>query len=137
MLSQAKKHDPSGVYYEADIRDINKFKGPFGGIFASGCLYHLTKTEFIEFLSSVKEILSDQGILYINMKIGTGNEIKRTPGRDYPGGVKARASLTGPRYYQYYSHEELLSSFSAYSVIKWRNMEVQHEGVHEYWLQHL
>ena len=70
------------------------------------------------------------------MKIGTGNELKNTPGKDYPGGVETRTSLKGPRYYEFYTHEELLDSFSEYSVVKWRNMEVQREGVHEYWLQY-
>lgn len=136
MIDQARRLDPNGDYQDLDIRYIKNLGGSFDGIYASGCLYHINRTEFDEFLSSVKEVLSDRGILYLNMKIGTGNEIKRTPGKDYPGGVEARTSLEGPRYYEYYKHEELLGFFSEYSVLKWRNIEVQHEGVHEYWLQY-
>ena len=135
MLDQAKKNDPDGEYKNLDIRFINELVGTFDGIYASGCLYHITRSEFVDFLSAASLIMSD-GVLYLNMKIGIGNEIKSTPGIDYHGGVKARTSLEGPRYYEYYTHEELLSSFSEYSIVKWRKMEVQREGVHEYWLQH-
>lgn len=135
MLAQAKRHDPTGVYQNLDIRAINNLAGPFDGIYASGCLYHITRPEFSDFLSAALLIMADRGILYLNMKIGTGNEIKTIPGKDYPGGSEARTSLEGPRYYEYYSHEELLGFFSNYSVILWRNMKVQREGVHEYWLQ--
>jgi SAM-dependent methyltransferase len=135
MLVQAKKNDPDGVYKNLDIREIKTLTGPFDGIYASGCLYHITRSEFIEFLSSVSSIMSDQGVLYLNMKIGTGNEIKNVPGKNYPGGIEAQTSLTGPRYYEYYTHEELLGFFTDYKVIKWRKLEVQLEGVNEYWLQ--
>ena len=137
MLAQAKMHDPTGIYMKLDIRSISDLDGPFDGIYASGCLYHITRSEFSDFLSAAPAIMSDHGILYLNMKMGAGNEIKTIPGKQYPGGSEARTSLEGPRYYEYYSHEELLRLFSKYSVVRWRNMEVQREGVHEYWLQKL
>lgn len=135
MLSLAKANDPAGIYIHLDIRSIKKLPGKFDGVYASGCLYHLTRPEFIEFLSDAPSIMSDRGILYLNMKLGTGNEMKTIPGNNYPGGSMSQTMLSGPRYYEYYSHEELLESFSGYSVIRWRNMEVQKEGVHEYWLK--
>ena len=135
MLTQAKKYDPQGVYQHLDIRAIRNLSGPFDGIYASGCLYHITRSEFVDFLKAATTIMSDQGVLYLNMKIGNGNEIKTNPGKAYPGGAEARSLLKGPRYYEYYSHEELSGFFADYTVLKWRNMEVQKEGVHEYWLQ--
>jgi SAM-dependent methyltransferase len=135
MLSLAKTNDPAGIYKNFDIRSIKEFSGKFDGIYASGCLYYLTRPEFVEFLSDAPSVMSDQGILYLNMKLGTGNEMKALPGKDYPGGAMSQTMLKGPRYYEYYSHEELLEFFSSYSVIRWRNMEVQKEGVHEYWLR--
>ena len=113
MLAQAKKLDPNGDYQNLDIRYIRDLVGPFDGIYASGCLYHITRSEFTDFLTAATMILYDQGILYLNMKIGTGNEIKNTPGKDYPGGVEARNSLEGPRYYEYYTHDELLGFFQS------------------------
>ena len=135
MLSLAKTHDAAGIYKNFDIRSIKEFHGIFDGVYASGCLYHLTRPEFIEFLLDAPSVMSDQGILYLNMKLGTGNEMKALPGQDYPGGSTAQTALKGPRYYEYYSHKELLELFAGYSVIRWRNMEVQKEGVHEYWLR--
>ncbi|MFC1534057.1 class I SAM-dependent methyltransferase [Thermodesulfobacteriota bacterium] len=137
MLAQAKKHDPTGIYRNLDIRSISDLDGSFDSVYASGCLYHIIRSEFSDFLSTAPLMMSDRGILYLNMKIGTGNEIKAIPGKNYPGDSVARKSLEGPRYYEYYLHEELLGLFSGYSVIRWRNMEVQREGVHEYWLQNV
>ena len=137
MLVQARKYDPEGTYQHFDLRAINELTGPFDGIYASGCLYHIARIEFADFLKAASNIMSDQGVLYLNMKIGKGNELKTNPGKDYPGGAEARSSLKGPRYYEYYTHEELLGFFSDYTVLRWRNMEVQKEGVYEYWLKKL
>jgi len=113
MLALAKINDPAGIYKHLDIRSIKKLHSKFDGVYASGCLYHLTRSEFSDFLSNAPLVMSDQGILYLNMKLGTGNEMKAMPGKGYPGGSVSKTLLTGPRYYEYYSHEELLELFSA------------------------
>jgi hypothetical protein len=103
-------------------------------IHASGCLYHVTRAEFETFLQEVTAVLNSQGVLYMNMKLGTGEEVRSVPSSAYPGGLEARQALVGDRYYCYYSHEELLSSFDKFRVLRWREMSVQQEGVNEYWL---
>lgn len=135
MLREAKAFDSSGEYVLADIRDLSAMPGSFDGVFANGCLYHLTRHEFVTFLADARHKLNTDGVLYVSMKLGSGSEMKSAPGTAYPGGEAARAALVGPRFYQYYQHTELLSLFDEYELIEWKSLAVQREGVNEYWLR--
>jgi cyclopropane fatty-acyl-phospholipid synthase-like methyltransferase len=135
MLREARSYDPGGEYVLADMRDIADIPGDFDGIFANGCLYHLTTQELVSFLSDVRKKLTPRGVLYVSMKLGTGSEMKSLPGTAYPGGEPSRAALVGPRFYQYYQHDELMSLFSAFELVKWQPLTAQKEGVNEYWLR--
>ena len=117
------------------MRAISDVPGDFDGIFANGCLYHLTKQELVSFLLDVQQKLTPCGILYVSMKLGSGSEIKSVPGTEYPGGEMSRTTLAGPRFYQYYQHDELLSLFSAFELVEWKPLTAQREGVNEYWLR--
>lgn len=117
MLKIAKAEDPGGSYLLMDLRDIAASEGPYDGIFASGCLYHLTKPEFVQCLQSCRAQLSSAGVLYLNMKEGQGERFEEKLGPRYPGGVEARQRLQGKRFYAYYDREELLSCFQGFEML--------------------
>ena len=133
MLNEAIRNDPSGDYKLLDLRNIDKLKAQFDGIWASGCLYHLTKNEFSNFLKKAKTVLREDGILYLNMKEGSGDEYLDEPkSKRYPGGIKSKKLLTGTRYYSYYSHEELITYLSGYEIVKERRLKFAEKGF-EFW----
>jgi 2-polyprenyl-3-methyl-5-hydroxy-6-metoxy-1,4-benzoquinol methylase len=106
MLKIAKELDPEGHYSVLDLRELGKCSGPYDGIFASGCLYHLIKQEFAKCIGSCRTQLSPKGVLYLNMKKGYGERFEEQPGPRYPGGIKARERLGGKRFYAYYHRDE-------------------------------
>jgi 2-polyprenyl-3-methyl-5-hydroxy-6-metoxy-1,4-benzoquinol methylase len=133
MLNEAIKNDPLGTYKLFDLRNIDKLKAQFDGIWASGCLYHLTKNEFSNFLKKAKTVLREDGILYLNMKEGSGDEYLDEPkSSQYPGGIKSKKLLTGTRFYSYYSHEELITYLNGYEIVKERRLKYAEKGF-EFW----
>lgn len=112
MLNEAIKEDPCGDYFLYDIRNIRKLNKIYDGIWASGCLYHLSKEEFSDFIFHSFSILKNNGILYLNMKEGVGSKFLNKPkSKEYPGGKKAKKLLVGKRYYSFYSHDDPLIYF--------------------------
>ena len=136
MLNEARRHDPQGEYISMDLRSITQLKEKFGGIVATGCLYHLSESEFERCISDIASILMRDGVFYLSMKTGSGAETKSTPGKGYPGGEEAKDKLSGPRFYQYYSPEQLIAFLKPeFDVLDWRNKEAQKEGVVEFWVR--
>ncbi len=135
MLEIASTRADAGKFWQMDLRDINTIETLYGGVFASGCLYHLSPDEFVQFVSDTAHILIPNGVFYLNMKIGEGVEMRRVPTDNYPGGAEAQARLQGDRYYAYYSEPELTEILSrAFEVRSKRTMEPHTEEVLEYWL---
>lgn len=134
MLAIAKSLDASGEYRKLDMRDIRSLAGNYDGVFASGCLYHLTKAEFTACLGDIACLLKRRGILYLNLKEGQGEGFRDKPGRKYPGGQKARATLKGERFYAYYRPQEMRSLFGNFAILSERKLR-HPERVREFWLQ--
>ena len=134
MLNEAIKEDPNGNYFLYDIRNIININKTYDGIWASGCLYHLSNNEFNNFIMDSLSILKKSGILYLNMKEGKGSEfIDKPKSNEYPGGIESKILLTGKRYYSYYSHDELLLYFSKYKILYERELKYTEKGF-EFWL---
>src|SRR4051812_20131607 len=73
MLALARAADPQGTYIRADLREARSIgSGLFDGIWACACLYHLTKSEFRSCLKSFQQMLHPGGVLFLNLKLGTG-----------------------------------------------------------------
>ncbi len=134
MLKIAIAEDPKGSYALLDLRDINRCAGPYDGIFASGCLYHLTKQEFAQCVQSCRALLSSAGVLYLNMKEGQGERFEDKPGPQYPGGAEARARLQGKRFYAYYQREELLSALQDFETLHEQRL-IPGDGGFEFWVR--
>lgn len=134
MLKIAMAEDPGGRYVLLDLREIYKSEGTYDGIYASGCLYHLTKPEFIACVKSCRALLSSEGVFYLNMKEGEGEKFEEKPGPRYPGGAEARERLQGKRFYAYYDREELLSAFEGFEIVHEQKL-VPGDGGFEFWLR--
>jgi cyclopropane fatty-acyl-phospholipid synthase-like methyltransferase len=132
MLKIAMAEDPKGSYVLMDLRDIDRCAGPYNGIFASGCFYHLTKPEFARCVRSCRALLSPAGVFYLNMKQGHGERFEDKPGPRYPGGAEARERLQGKRFYAYYQREELLSVLQDFEILREQPL-IPGDGGFEFW----
>jgi SAM-dependent methyltransferase len=134
MLKIATAQDPEGNYSLLDLREIRNCGAPYDGIFASGCLYHLTKPEFAQCVESCCAMLSPGGVFYLNMKEGQGERFEDKPGPRYPGGDEARTRLQGKRFYAYYQREELLLALQGFDILHQRKL-IPGDGGFEFWLR--
>jgi len=134
MLEIAKRFDPKGDYRLLDFRDIKRLGASYDGIWASGCLYHLTKPEFARCIVDCRSLLSVDGIFYLTMKEGAGERFEKQPGPRYPGGVEARERLRGKRFYAYYGRDELIELLAGFDVLHEQRV-IPSEGGFELWLR--
>lgn len=135
MLMLARSRDPHGDYVTLDLRDMGRLPAGFDGIWASGCLYHLTKAEFVDCIATCHALLADGGVLYVSMKEGQGERFEEpTLGHRYPGGDAARMLLRGTRFYAYYRREELLDALAGFDLLHEQRVEPG-EGAFEFWLR--
>jgi SAM-dependent methyltransferase len=134
MLRIARAQDPKGSYLLMDLRDMDRLAGGYDGVFASGCLYHLTKTEFARWLESCRTLLSSAGLFYLNMKEGQGERFEEKPGPRYPGGEEARLRLQGKRFYAYYQREELVAALRGFEILHEQKL-IPGDGGFEFWLR--
>jgi SAM-dependent methyltransferase len=135
MLALARAADPAGRYRQLDLRRMNELEGSYHGIFASGCLYHVTKPDFAQCVGQCHRLLEPNGIFYLVMKLGEGEEMKERPGMGYPGGAAAQERLQGARYYAYYRRDELLDYLSPYfAIVREHRFQFEHPGI-ELWLR--
>lgn len=132
MLKIAKSNDPEGEYFQLDLRKMDQCKEPFDGIFASGCLYHLTKQEFTRCVDCCWALLSPAGVFYLNMKEGRGERFEDKPGPRYPGGAEAQRRLQGKRFYAYYQQDELVGALRAFEILHEQRL-IPGDGGFEFW----
>lgn len=134
MLSIAKSLDGTGEYRKLDLRNVGLLATHFDGVYASGCLYHLKKAELRSCLHDIRRLLKRHGVLYVNLKVGHGEGFRKKPGRNYPGGKRARVALKGERFYAYYTLPEMRLLFTGFKLLRERKLR-HPERVHEFWLR--
>ena len=136
MLAIARASDPEGTYLRADLREAQSVDQNFDGIWACACLYHLTKPEFRTCLQSFHQMLNPDGILFLNLKLGTGERFIDIPRDGYPGGEASKEKLTGSRFYAFYTREELSGYFTDFVIEKERrDLLKEGDGAMEFWLR--
>lgn len=134
MLAIARQKDPQGDYRSLDFRDIASLEGPYDGIWASGCLYHLAKPEFARCVDDCHALLARGGVFYLTMKEGDGEHFEEQPGPRYPGGTEAQTRLRGKRFYAYYRRDELVDLLVGFELLHEQRVEPS-EGGFELWLR--
>lgn len=75
MIKLAKKEFTDIDFKVMDISDLDFEVNTFDGIWASASLLHIPKNNIKLILKKIKEILVNNGILYISLKEGIGSEI--------------------------------------------------------------
>lgn len=96
MIEIARRESVKSVFQVMDILELNFEKDTFDGIWSSASLLHVPKIKMKFVLKKLKEILVDNGVLYISLKQGEGSEIFID---NRYGGVE--------KYYVYYHTEEI------------------------------
>ena len=113
-----------------------RLKENFDGIWSCACLYHLTKAEFRVCLESFHRILNPGGMVFVNLKLGTGERFIETPRDGYPGGAAAREKLGGDRFYSFYTRDELSGYFAPFTIERERrDLLKEGDGAMEFWLR--
>lgn len=135
MLQIARSRVDAGSLWQMDLRELGSLQQCYAGIFASGCLYHLMPEEFIQFVADAADRLTEQGVFYLNMKLGQGMEMRHTPKPNYPGGATAQRLLQGDRFYAYYNEAQLEEILLGRFNLQMKRMLAPHpEPVVEYFL---
>lgn len=136
MLARARADDPSGTYLQLDFRAADTLAASFDGIWACACLYHLNKPEFRACLAAFRRRLAPGGLLFLNLKLGSGEEWLEVPREGYFGGEDSKRKLTGPRFFAYYRRGELDDYFRGFAVeLERRNNVREGEGAMEFFLR--
>lgn len=87
MIKEARKRT-GGVFMESDIRDIS-YRKKYDGIYCESLLTHLSKKDAKSVLQKFFNILNNNGILYLAVKIGKQ-------------GIYVSDDIGGKRYYMVY-----------------------------------
>jgi len=101
MLTEAKSFYPGGRFCHMDMRRLAFADGFFGGIWMSGCIYHVPKAGAKSVVEEFARALKLDGVLAVNFKLGTGEGLEQNP-RSFAG---------FPRYFAYYGKEEMRELF--------------------------
>lgn len=137
MLDIARKEDPGGTYHQHDLRNLRTL-GHYDGIWACACLYHLSKSEFLECLDAIWDCLKPGGVFFCNLKIGEGEQFIDRPRTGYPGGEEAQKKLSGRRFYSFYELSELEAYFERFQLLKKRkDILKEGKGAMEFWMKKL
>ena len=96
LLDLACQRVPKATFQKQDLRTFHFPRESFNGIWANASLHHLDRKDVRDVLKTFFTILKRQGILYILVKKGTGEE-----------DVVESISSGLPRHYIYYSETEV------------------------------
>lgn len=99
MLKLAKKIAPKAKFLKMDLRFIDFKDQTFDGVWASASLLHIPKNEITGVIVRINKILKQNGILFVALKKGTGENFVTNMGEGNLPGAK--------RYFAYYSPEEI------------------------------
>ena len=102
MLEEAKSLHSNGDFRKMDMRRLLFDDSSFDGIWASGSIYHVTKSEARKVIREFRRVLKVDGVVAVNFKLGSGEGMEATP-KSYSG---------SPRYFAYYTRHEMRNMFS-------------------------
>ena len=104
MLREARTLNPKGDFREADMRKLPFDNYFFDGLWSSGSIYHVTKTDAKKVIKEFRRVLKPEGVAAINFKLGQGEGMEANP-KSYSG---------SPRYFAYYTKAEIKDLFSSF-----------------------
>ncbi len=83
LLKIAKERNPNAVFLNKLVQELDLTLGEFDGFWASAVLLHIPKDEMVDILKCISIVLKDNGIGFITMKKGRGEEVDEKTGRHY------------------------------------------------------
>jgi ubiquinone/menaquinone biosynthesis C-methylase UbiE len=101
MLAQAWKYHPEGDIRKMDFRELEFPDAHFHGIWSSGSVYHVPKSEVGQVIAEYARVLRPGGIVAINFKLGSGEGMEQEP----------KSHRGAARYFAYYATEKMEGLF--------------------------
>ena len=74
MIELAKKNNPTAIFKVMDSRQINKLQTKYDGIICGFCLPYLSQADSYKLIFDVKNLLNDNGLLYLSFVEGDPNK---------------------------------------------------------------
>lgn len=128
LLTYAREHaDKHATFVKMDLRTIN-LPTSFDGIWACASLLHLTRDEFLPVIRNFHHMLAPNGVLFILMKEGTGEQL-----------VTSGTIEKDTRFFTYYMSEEIKgllegAGFKMIDQYTWDQKDRNAERPHETWI---
>jgi len=107
MLREARKLFPRGSYVLMDFRSPAFPGAVFDGVWSSGAICHIPKRELPATLEAIRSTIAPAGVFSFNFKVGKGEGVEARP----------RSFGSGPRYFAYYSVEEMTAHLEGFTVV--------------------
>jgi len=104
MLKEAKSLYPNGDFRKMDMRKLLFDADFFDGIWASGSIYHVAKSDMGKVIKEFRRVSRIDGVVALGFKLGIGEGMEANP-KSYSG---------APRYFAYYTRNEMKESFSVF-----------------------
>ncbi len=101
MLEESRGLYPDGDFRKMDMQDMSFADSFFDGIWSSGSIYHVPKLHIDDVVREFGRVLKPEGVIAVNFKLGEGEGMESSP-RSYSG---------APRYFAYYTEDEMRSLF--------------------------
>lgn len=70
MIELAKKNNPTAIFEVMDSREIDKLQTKYDGIICGFCLPYLSHSDSYKLIFDVKNLLNDNGLLYLSFVEG-------------------------------------------------------------------
>jgi SAM-dependent methyltransferase len=129
MIVEARVYYPAGYYCIMDMCALDFKRGCFDGIWSSGSIYHVPKSNINGVVDGFKRVLKKNGIVAVNFKHGRGEGLEENP-RSYKG---------SPRFFAYYTENEITDIFSRTGFRKIGSCsypeDVFGDGIHQMWFR--
>jgi ubiquinone/menaquinone biosynthesis C-methylase UbiE len=110
MLKEARAYYPDCEYRNMDMRSLLFDDSFFDGIWVSGSVYHVAKSDVRGVIDEFAKALKPDGVVAVNFKLGKGEGLEENP-KSYSG---------SPRYFAYYTEQEMKDMFegSGFQVLE-------------------
>jgi ubiquinone/menaquinone biosynthesis C-methylase UbiE len=129
MLAEAKTLYPDGDFRRMDMRRLLFNDKSFDGIWASGSIYHATKLDARKVIKEFRRVLTMSGVVAVSFKLGRGEGMEANP-KSYSG---------SPRYFAYYTRDEMKDLFSSFGFAELESCtypeEIFGDNIQQMWFQ--
>ena len=101
MIKEAEEKVPNGKFVVEDMRNLSFDDNSYDGIWCCASLIHIPKESAVDVLKKFKATLKDNGILYLAVIEGEGEEMVEFP-----------QSKNMPRFFAFYKQPEIEELFT-------------------------